>query len=301
MARVFTGSATYERGATGPVVTVGNFDGVHLGHRALLDRVVAVADGRSVAVITFDPAPVEVLAPERARPRIQRLQDRCASLVALGFDVVVEGFDRAYAAHDARWFADEVLLRRLGASGVVVGWDFRFGHGRAGDADALRARLPCPVETFGPWRDGETVVSSSAIRKAVAAGRVEEAARWLGRPHRIVGRVVPGDGRGRTIGVPTANVRPETPLLPAHGVYAARLLVGDEALAAVMNYGSRPTFGGGAPTFEVHALDVARDLYGATVGVDLVAHLRDERRFASVDELVAQIRTDVANARAALA
>lgn len=283
-------------------MTVGNFDGVHLGHRALLDRLraMAAAAGTSGVIITFDPPPVELLAPDRARPRIQTLEDRLEMLTGLGFDVVVETFDRAYAAHGARWFADEVLQKRLGASAVLVGWDFKFGRGREGDAAALGALLPIPVASFGPWQQGDLVVSSSAIRKAVLAGDVASAAVWLGRPHRVVGTVVPGDGRGRTIGFPTANVAARTPLLPAHGVYAVRLVVDGETLPAVMNYGSRPTFGGGAPTFEVHALDRSIDLYGKDVGVDLIARVRDERRFAGVEALVAQIHEDVAAARSLL-
>ena len=302
MSRVFQGSESYERRVVGPVVTVGNFDGVHLGHRALLGRLAeqAAAAGTIGAIVTFDPPPVELLAPERARPRIQTLDDRVAMLTDLGFDVIVETFDRAYAAHGARWFAEEVLSARLGASAVLVGWDFRFGHGREGDTASLRAMLPVTVTSFGPWRQGDFVISSSAIRKAVLAGDVVEAAGWLGRPHRVVGTVVPGDGRGRTIGFPTANVAARTPLLPAHGVYAVRLVVGGEALPAVMNYGSRPTFGGGAPTFEVHVLDRTLDLYGQDVGVDLISRVREERKFAGVDALVAQIGQDVAAARSLL-
>ena len=302
MPRVFHGSERYERGSIGPVVTVGNFDGVHLGHRALLDRVRAMADavGTQGVIVTFDPPPVELLAPERARPRIQTLDDRVDMLVGLGFDVVVEPFDRAYAAHDARWFADEVVQRRLGASAMLVGWDFKFGRGREGDAAALGALLPIPVTSFGPWQQGDIVVSSSAIRKAVLAGDVAAAAVWLGRPHRVVGTVVPGDGRGRTIGFPTANVAARTPLLPAHGVYAVRLIVGEEHLPAVMNHGARPTFGGGTPTFEVHVLDRSLDLYGRDVGVDLIARVRDERKFAGVDALIAQIHEDAAVARSLL-
>ena len=200
----------------------------------------------------------------------------------------------------ARCRADEVLTARLGARAVLVGWDFKFGRGREGDAAALGALLAAPVTSFGPWQLGELVVSSSAIRKAVLAGDVAAAAAWLGRPHRVVGTVVSGDGRGRTIGFPTANVAARTPLLPAHGVYAVRLVIDGEHLPAVMNYGSRPTFGGVAPTFEVHVLDRTLDLYGRDVGVDIVARVREERKFAGVEALVAQIQADVAVARSSL-
>lgn len=292
--RVFYGSEAYIQPSPGPVVTVGNFDGVHRGHQALLSRLRDVAAGRPTLVYTFDPAPVAVLAPEKHQPRIQTLDERVATLLHYVDHVVIEPFTLDYARHDAEWFATEVLGRRLGATGMVVGWDFRFGRGRAGNAADLAKWLP--VDSYGPWTDGEQVFSSSQIRKLVTAGDVVTAATLLGRPPRITGDVVHGDGRGRTIGVPTANVDVLTELLPADGVYAVRLQHGDNVYPGVMNLGTRPTFDAGR-SCEVHVLDRELDLYGARVGVDVIQKIRDVQRFSGVEALVAQIRADIHSAR----
>ncbi|MEN9785559.1 MAG: hypothetical protein RLZZ299_823 [Pseudomonadota bacterium] len=287
-------------------VAVGNFDGVHAGHRAVLAALAEVAAARGAApvVYTFDPAPTAVVAPERHQPRIVDVADRARLLLEAGVEeVVVERFSSAMAAHPARWFAREVLARRLGAVAVVVGHDFRFGHGREGDAEALRGWLPGVevLEVPAVTRDGAPI-SSSRIRREVAAGAVEEAAAMLGRPHRLRGTVVPGDQRGRTLGFPTANLRLETELLPAHGVYAVRVAVdGAGPRAAVMNLGTRPTVDGLRVVPEVHLLDFDGDLYGREVEVSLVTRVREERRFGSLEALVAQIRADVDAARVRLA
>ncbi len=301
--RIVHDSSAWPADAPPTVVTIGNFDGVHLGHRELLTRTRALADaaGARAVAFTFDPAPRDVLRPDNAVQRIQRLEDRLALLLAHGIDhVVIEPFSTAYAARDAAWFAHEVLERRLRAAEVVVGWDFRFGKGRGGSAETLRDELSAPVEQIPALHlDGE-VVSSSRIRHAVHAGDVGLAARLLGRPHEVVGEVVAGASRGRKLGFPTANVAPATALLPAAGVYAIRAWVDGAAVPGVANLGSRPTFGGGEPTVEVHLLDWSGDLYGTTLRIAFVARLRDERRFASPEALVTQIGADVAAARAAL-
>ena len=297
---VHRGSDRTPRQSPGPVLTIGNFDGVHRGHQALLARVIgqARAHGTRSCAYTFDPSPVEVLRPELRRPRIQSLEDRLEALGSYGIDeVIVEAFDLDFARHDAAWFASEVIGRRIGAQAVVVGWDFRFGHGREGDATALAGLLPIPVEQVPALSmDGE-VVSSSRIRNLLLEGDVDGAARLLGRPYRIRGRVVHGDGRGRTIGFPTANIDATTELLPANGVYAVWLTSTDGRRAAVANLGTRPTFDGVGRRLEAHALDGASDLYGQDVAVDCVARLRGEVKFSSKDELVAQIARDCADAR----
>lgn len=291
--RVVRGSATCtERGS---VVTIGNFDGVHRGHRALLDaaRVLAGPEG-TVCAYTFHPAPRDVLRPDNGIPRIQTVDDRLAALDAAGADItVVEPFSRAFAAHTPEWFATEVLRDRLGAKAVVVGWDFRFGRGREGTAEGLRTWLDMPVEQVQAVQHEGQTISSSRIREQIRAGQVAEAATLLGRPHEVVGPVVKGDARGRQLGFPTANVRAETPLIPAPGVYAAR--VGTHA--AVVNLGTRPTFGGGAPTLEAHLLDFDGDLYSQTLRVAFVDRIRDEVAFDGVEALVSQIQDDVATAR----
>jgi riboflavin kinase/FMN adenylyltransferase len=297
MRSVFLGSASFSASLRGGAVTLGNFDGVHVGHRAVLDvlRDAARRAGGPSVVYTFDPAPTAVLVPERHPPRILPLEARVARLHEAGVDVVVvERFSRAMAAHPAEWFAREVLGRRLGAASVVLGWDARFGHGREGSAEALRGWLPeVEVEVVAPLEQEGAPVSSSRVRALVREGRVEEASALLGRPHRLEGTVVHGDARGRTLGFPTANLLLDTELLPALGVYATWVSVdGGPPLPGVMNFGQRPTVDGTRLSPEVHLLGFSGDLYGCGLAVDLVARLREERRFPSLDTLVAQIRED---------
>lgn len=302
--------------ATASVVTIGVFDGVHRGHRALLARTTerARTDGLRSVAVTFDRNPRSVVQPDRAPPDLQVLEDKVASLHAAGIDHVhVLHFDAAAATEEPRGFATRVLAGPLAARHVVVGENFRFGHRAAGDAEALAAYgrdMGFTVEAVGLVVHGGHVVSSSAIRVAIAAGEVRNAADLLGRPHRLSGRVVRGEGRGRTIGVPTANVAVVDNLaMPELGVYAthvARRVVDGPTGAvgewwpAVTNVGTRPTFDGRGVTVEAHLLDVEVDLYGDEVVVDLVERLRGERRFDDVGGLVTQIRTDVDQARRAL-
>lgn len=299
------------------VVTIGVFDGVHRGHRVLLARAVerAQSDGLRSVAVTFDRNPLAVVRPDDAPPSLQALDDKVAALLATGINHVhVLVFDAEAAQEDPRDFADRVLAGPLAARHVIVGENFRFGHRAAGDVALLREVGPDLAFTVAGVElvdhDGQ-VVSSSAIRAAIAAGDVAHAADLLGRPHRLSGRVVPGEGRGRTIGVPTANVAVVDGLaLPATGVYATRVArraldgvtgpTGEE-WPAVTNIGTRPTFDGRGVTVEAHLLDVEVDLYGREVVVDLVARLRGERRFDGVDALVAQIRTDIGDARQLLA
>lgn len=303
MPLVVHGSENWPPSARGVAVAIGNFDGVHAGHRAVLERLRSLAArlGVASAAYTFEPAPTAVLAPQRHQPRILLVEDRVMLLGEAGAErVCVEPFTREYAAGPAEWFAREVLERRLGARAVVVGWDFRFGSGRAGTVDDLRRLLPAvEVVAIDAATDGGEPISSSRIRKLIAAGEVETAARLLGRPHRLRGIVVHGDHRGRTLGFPTANVDNQVELVPAPGVYAVRVGVdeGPARLPGVMNLGSRPTFDGAGVRVEVHLLEGGGDLYGHALRVDVVARLRAERRFEGVDALRAQIRADVAAAR----
>jgi riboflavin kinase/FMN adenylyltransferase len=292
----------------GPIaVSLGNFDGVHRGHALLAERTVSEARalGGPAVVLTFDPHPARVLHPERAPATLVTVEQKAELLAALGIDrLAVLPFTRETAALGPEEFARDVLAGCLGATEVVVGANFRFGRGRGGDTAALTAlggALGFRVASVEPVLHEGAPISSTRVRAALAAGDVEEAARMLGRPFFVDGTVVEGDRRGRTIGFPTANLDPRNETLPAAGVYACLLSVGGEpARPAVANQGSRPTFGGGAPRLEVHVLDFDRDLYGATVRVAFVSRLRDERRFASPQELVAQIEDDVARARQAL-
>jgi len=298
---VVQGTSRYPKEGPGPVLTIGNFDGVHLGHQALLHRVMATARalGGPSAVLTFDPAPRDVLRPDNDVPRIQSLSDKLAALEDLGIDqVIVEPFTRALGAMSPQWFAQEMLVARLRTSALVLGWDFRFGRKRAGTVADLGAWVDVPVEQVTAVHNGEEVVSSSRIRTSIREGDVQTAARLLGRPHRNRGRVVHGHHRGRTIGFPTANIAIETPLRPCPAVYVVRCDIGDGALRpGIANLGRRPTFETGEIVLEVHLLDFEGDLYGASLAVDYISKVRDETAFPSVEALKAQIARDCACAR----
>lgn len=284
-------------------VTIGNFDGVHRGHRVLLRRATdagARLGVRSVA-ITFDPHPAAVLRPDAVPPALQRRDERLAALAATGVDtVVVLPFTRALAASSPGEFVTEVLSDRLHAVRVIVGTNFRFGHRAAGGLVTLveeGERNGFEVEAVTLLDLDGIPISSSAIRERLAAGELDWPTRALGRPHAVVGTVVRGDGRGRSIGIPTANLEVASGVLvPGDGVYAGHVTVGGTRFDAAINVGTRPTFDAGH-TVEAHILDVDLDLYGREVEVSFLQRLRGERRFDGPAELVAQIRRDVATAR----
>jgi riboflavin kinase / FMN adenylyltransferase len=269
-------------------VAVGEFDGVHLGHR----EVIAGSD----TVLTFEPHPLAVVRPEAAPRLLNTLEAREELIAALGVrELVLIPFDEHFAAQTPQEFIDHILVDRLQATHVSVGENFRFGHSASGDPDMLAAdprfetRVVRLVEV-----DGE-IVSSSHIRALVSAGDVEHAARFLGRPFQLRGEVVSGDRRGRELGFPTANIVPDEELIcPGHGVYAARA----DGRCAAVSVGVRPTFGTGrAVLVEAFILDFDGDLYGHALQLDFLARLRGERRFDTVDALVAQMRLDVDETR----
>jgi riboflavin kinase/FMN adenylyltransferase len=305
------GSAAIDEPLVRPVLTVGNFDGIHVGHRAILDTVVSRARalaGQSV-VYTFDPHPRKVLHPERAPRLLTTLEQRLELLEAAGIDVVVvEPFTPDFARTPAEVFIREVIRNRIRPLEVYVGYDFHFGRDREGSMRLLTElgpRLGFSVTIIPEVVVDEGDVNSTRIRQVLAEARVEEAAALLGRPYTIRGRVTHGESRGRTLGFPTANIDPENEVLPGAGVYAGRLRLLDagdppagRGFAAVTNVGTRPTFrDGGEVLAEAHLLDFAGDLYGRRVELAFVACLRPERRFASVEALKSQIRADVEEAR----
>lgn len=293
-----------------PAVTVGNFDGVHRGHQALVAQ--AVADARAsqgtAVVLTFDPHPSRVLAPERAPATIMTLDQKAERLARLGVDrVAVLPFTSSLAAQPADEFARRVLHDTLQATTVVVGAGFRFGRGRAGDVALLRRlgrSLGFGVHGMRPVFHQGAPISSSRVREAIARGDVAGAAEMMGRPFFIDGEVVRGVGRGRTLGIPTANIAPLNEMLPGNGVYACWVRVGDgesPTWPAVANVGRRPTFGGTETTVEAHVLDVEADLYGRRARLAFQARLRAEQTFPGPEALMAQIRQDIARGRELLA
>jgi riboflavin kinase/FMN adenylyltransferase len=290
----------------GSVVTLGTFDGVHLGHRELMRRAStrAEADGLPCVAYTFDPHPAKVLAPQAAPPVMVPIPIRARLLTELGADlVVVEPFTLAFAAVSASEWVLRFLHGQLRPSHVVVGFNFSYGHERGGDPKHLAAmgeQLGFSVEVVPAVESAGEVVSSTRLRKALEAGDVELARRLLGRPFSLVGKVVEGQKRGRSIGFPTANLDLDGELLPRQGVYASVLGLEDgRRLPAVTNIGVRPTFGAGS-SIETHVLDFDEKLYGARVAVSLVARIRDEKKFAGLTELVAQIQQDIREARVRL-
>lgn len=287
-------------------MTVGNFDGVHRGHQALVAQAVADAraSGGTAVVLTFDPHPSRVLAPERAPATLMTLDQKAERLGRLGVDrLAVLPFTPSLAAQPAAEFARRVLHDGLQATTVVVGAGFRFGRGRAGDVALLRRlgrSLGFRVHGMRPVFHQGAPISSSRVREAVARGEVAGAAEMMGRPFFIDGEVVRGVGRGRTLGIPTANMAPVNEMLPGNGVYACWVRVGGSDSPfrpAVANVGRRPTFGGTETTVEAHVLDMDADLYGQQARLVFHVRLRPEQTFPGPDALVAQIRQDIARGR----
>ena len=299
------------------VVTLGNFDGVHAGHRAVLGRAVtrARAAGSRAVAITFDPHPLQVLHPDRAPLLITSLRQRLDLMASTGLDaVLVMEFTRQLATWTPEQFVERVMVRALGATAVVVGRDTRFGHRNSGDVETLRelgGRLGFDVELVGDRHpeSGERRWSSSWVRELLLTGDVADAAEVLGRPHRLTGEVVHGDHRGRELGFPTANLgTPVEGLVPADGVYAGWMLREslpddhvDRVLPAAVSIGTNPTFDGESRRVEAYVLDrTDLDLYDERVGLELVARLRPTLRFDAVPALVEQMHADVAACRSLL-
>jgi riboflavin kinase / FMN adenylyltransferase len=292
-----------------PAVTVGNFDGVHRGHQALV--AVAVEDARAASgtavVLTFDPHPSRVLSPDRAPSALMTLDQKADILAGLGVDkLAVLPFTRELASESPEDFARLVLAEALGARLVVVGSNFRFGRGRTGDVERLTglgARLGFRVHGVPPLLHEGAPISSTRIREALFRGAVEAVPPLLGRRFFVEGTVVPGAGRGKQLGIPTANLDVVNETLPGRGVYACFVRLRGERgplRPSVLNLGRRPTFGGGETTVEAHLLDFEEDLYGESLRVEFVRRLREERHFSGVSALVEQIRRDVEEARQVL-
>lgn len=287
----------------GCVVTIGNFDGLHLGHQAILRRGMAL--GLPLVVMTFEPHPREFFSPESAPPRLSSLREKALSLQHLGVERLLCLPFRADLAHlSPEDFATRLLQRGLHAKRILVGHDFRFGEKRRGDLALLQhlgTQLGFQVEEMPPvCLDGERV-SSTRVRELLAQGRLDAAQACLGHPYFMCGRVVHGDKRGRQLGFPTANIPMLARKLPMTGVFAVRAeLENGEFVNAVANLGRRPTVGGLRTLLEVHLLDYDADLYGQRMRVHFLRKLRDEQRFAGLADLTRQITLDAAQARAFL-
>lgn len=293
----------------GSVVTVGMFDGVHLGHMAVLREIVerARAAQRKSVLVTFEPHPLVVVNPMAAPPELTWGPERREMFAQSGLDYVVFlQFDRDLASYSPERFVREILVGRCGMRELVIGHDHGFGRGRSGDVETLRqlgASDGFAVDVVRAVELGGHAVSSTAIRRSVAGGDLRSAARLLGRPYTITAEVVRGAGRGRTIGIPTINLGgfSDRKLLPPDGVYAARVEWSGGSAGGMLNQGGKPTFGDQQRSIEVHLFDVDADLYGQWVRVEWIERLRDVQRFSSVEQLKQQLAKDQAAAVDALA
>jgi riboflavin kinase/FMN adenylyltransferase len=289
-----------------PVLTLGNFDGVHRGHQEILRRLVAAAHavGGQPVVLTFHPHPTAVLAPSRAPKLLTDWRSRVERIAEFGVDaIIVQRFTRAFSEISAEDFVRRVLVHNLGIRTVVVGHRVTFGHNREGGAETLRrlsAECGFTIEVVGPVEVEGLLVSSSAVRRAIGAGDLDRAALLLGRPPSVAGRVVHGYHRGKGLGFPTANLRVGGLMMPPDGVYAVRTTMAGGQRAGVANLGYRPTFQEHERSLEVHLFDCDANLYGQRLEVSFIRRLRGEVKFPNPQALVEQIGRDVAAARQVL-
>jgi riboflavin kinase/FMN adenylyltransferase len=291
----------------GAVVAMGNFDGVHLGHRAVIAAALQMgkAHGKPALAVTFEPHPRSFFSPNSPQFRLSDEASKLRLLAGTGLDgAVVMTFDKARAGTSAQDFIHHDLIQRLGISGIAVGYDFHFGKGRVGSPSLLVSeapRLGIEVDVQAHIDIEERPVSSSAIRMALAEGQIADATTMLGGPWFVTGEVIHGEKRGRDLGYPTANIRLDKHCSLKHGIYAVRVGRGGERFDAVASFGRRPTFDNGAPLLEVFLFDFTGDLYGTALDVAFIGFIRDELKFDSIEALVRQMDHDSAQARAMLA
>jgi len=292
----------------GTVATVGTFDGVHLGHWSVLEEITrrAAETGRRSVLVTFDPHPLRIVRPEHAPQLLTTPVEKKEILAESGLDYAVFiSFTQALSRYEPRRFVEEILIARLGVEELVIGYDHGFGRDRSGDPETLReigTQLGFTVDVVAPVQVEGRPISSSRIRQAIEAGDMQEARACLGRPYSVRGVVVKGEGRGRGLGFPTANlqVAERDKLVPPEGIYAVRAVLRSGTYKGALHLGPRPTFKGSPPTVELHVLDFDADIYGEEVRVDFVEYLREIRPFATVEALIDQMREDVEGARAAI-
>lgn len=289
------------------VVTLGNFDGLHLGHQELIGKVIARAReiGAASVVVTFRPHPLKILAPEKCPPLISIYEEKIRLFGKLGIDVLVKiPFTRDFAKMSPEDFVKNILCDALGAKEIFVGYNYRFGRGREGTIATLKTlgeKFDFSVREVEQVSLKGEVISSTKIRHLLSDGEVEHAARLLGRTYAITGIVVRGDGRGKGLGFPTANIAPKHSIVPADGVYAVRLFVRDKFYDGIANIGLRPTFGKNVLAIEVHIFEFNEDIYGEEISLYFVGRIRKERKFAAAADLIKQIHADIETARRMLA
>jgi len=290
----------------GSIITLGNFDGLHLGHQELIRKIILRAGetGGLSMVVTFRPHPLKILAPEKCPPLISIYEEKIQLLEKLGIDVLVKiPFTLDFSAMEPRDFVKNILVDLLGAKEIFVGYNYRFGKGRKGNILMLRDlgnELGFIVREVEQVSLNGEVISSTRIRQLLINGEVEHAARLLGRPYALCGIVVKGDGRGKGLGFPTANIVSRHSIIPSDGVYAVRLFVRDKYYDGIVNIGMRPTFDAKSMAIEVHIFDFNEDIYGEELTVYFAGKIRDERKFGSAVALINQINADINSAKALL-
>lgn len=287
-----------------PVLTIGNFDGVHRGHLALFERVKIRARtiGGVSVVMTFQPHPIKIMKPEKAPLLITPTQQKLALIAQAAIHTILcLPFDATFAAISSENFVQDILVGKIGVKELVVGYDYTFGHNRTGDIELLRGMgksLGFQVHVVQPVLMGKRVVSSTSIRELIRAGELAEAKKLLGRDYQICGTVVKGKNRGgRLLGFPTANLELVDELTPKEGVYAVKVVIDDRLYNGVTNIGHNPTFGQGPLSIETHILDYSGDLLGQTIRVNFMHRLRAEKTYKGIEELARQIHLDIKVAR----
>jgi riboflavin kinase/FMN adenylyltransferase len=300
---VFHGIDAIKSKFKNPAITIGNFDGVHMGHQALFQRVRQWAEelhGQSV-VVTFDPHPLEVLFPEKAPSFITSHRQKLELIASCGIDAtIVIPFDHEFARISAREFVEVILVEKIGVKAIVVGNDYRFGHSREGDIPFLKRlgeKYGFEVEIVTSIRMNDTPVSSTSIRQMIAGGNIREANKLLGRPFEVTGTVIEGRKRGVSLGFPTANIRMPAVASPRTGVYVVQAEVDGKRYGGAANLGYNPTFGDVELSLETHLFDFNQDIYGKSITIRFIDRLRDEKRFSGPEELRAQIEKDVGKAK----
>jgi len=307
--KIIKGIENLKRSFRNPVVTLGNFDGVHLGHQQIFERVVEEASkirGEGV-VVTFEPHPLKVLAPEKFLPLLTPFRKKMMLIEKSGIEIVLcIEFSLTFSEISASEFIESILVEKMKAKKVIIGYNYHFGKGQGGDAQTLKdagKTFDFEVEVVEPLRVGETIVSSSKIRNLIQKGEVEEASKLLGRDYPVIGKVVEGEKRGQTLGFPTANLELSDELYPKTGVYAVQVVWHQKRFNGLANIGTNPTFPaqtgkGGEPfSLEVHILGFNQDIYGKEIEVSFKKRIRDEARFESPSLLIEQIKKDIQWAR----
>jgi len=288
------------------VVTIGNFDGVHLGHREMFRRLKSAARqlGGVSVVVTFHPHPLHVIDPSSSLTLINTLDEKITLIEASGIDyLIVIPFTPEFASISAEDFVKKILVRKIGMKRVIIGYDYAFGRERKGNSrmlEALGKELLFEVEELSPISTGDTVYSSSLIRNMIREGNVSDVVLFLGRHFSLAGRVVHGAHRGKELGFPTANIATDKDLIPADGVYAVKVKIGEKFYDAACNIGSNPTFGAAPVSIEVFVLDFNMELYDSEMRVYFIERIREEKKFDSADDLKNAIASDVAKCRSIL-